>query len=107
MPMTRPTHLDLDRERGLAIEWGDGTKFFLTLAVLRRYSPSADARELRKAMAANPLTVLPNSANDAPLTALGAEFVGNYALRIHFSDGHSTGIYAWDYLRELCGTHAS
>ena len=27
--------------------------------------------------------------------------VGNYAIRIHFSDGHSTGIYSWDYLKSL------
>ena len=27
--------------------------------------------------------------------------VGNYAIRLHFDDGHSTGIYTWDYLREL------
>ncbi len=101
----RPTHLDLDQNKGLSIEWQDGSKFFLTLAVLRRYSPSADAKELRKAMAANPLTVLPTSGSSDPLTALGAEFVGNYALKIHFSDGHSTGIYSWEYLRELCAEH--
>ncbi len=103
----RPTHLDLDRKRGLAIEWADGGKYFLSLAVLRRYSPSADAKELRKAIAANPLTVLPTSPSTEPLSALGAEFVGNYALRIHFSDGHSTGIYSWEYLRELCAEHGA
>ncbi|MSR41714.1 MAG: DUF971 domain-containing protein [Phycisphaerales bacterium] len=107
MQTERPTHLDLDRNRGLSIAWADGTTFFLTLPILRRFSPSADARELRKAMAANPLTVLPSNGTNEPLTALGAEFVGNYALKIHFSDGHSTGIYAWSYLRELCETHAA
>lgn len=30
-----------------------------------------------------------------------AELVGNYALRIAFSDGHRTGIYSWRYLREI------
>jgi DUF971 family protein len=28
--------------------------------------------------------------------------VGNYALQFHFSDGHDSGIYSWDYLHELC-----
>ena len=42
-----------------------------------------------------------NSPRGENLTALGAELVGNYALRINFSDGHSTGIYSWDYLREI------
>ena len=27
--------------------------------------------------------------------------VGNYAVQLHFSDGHNTGIYSWDYLHEL------
>jgi DUF971 family protein len=35
------------------------------------------------------------------LTALDAELVGNYAIRIRFSDGHSTGIYSWRYLRSI------
>ena len=38
---------------------------------------------------------------DGPITAKGAELVGNYALRIDFSDGHSTGIYTFEFLREL------
>ncbi len=29
------------------------------------------------------------------------DLVGNYAIRIAFDDGHDTGIYAWEYLREL------
>jgi DUF971 family protein len=28
--------------------------------------------------------------------------VGNYALQIDFSDGHTTGIYSYDYLRTIC-----
>jgi DUF971 family protein len=28
--------------------------------------------------------------------------VGNYALKIHWSDGHNTGLYTWDHLRRLC-----
>lgn len=53
-------------------------------------------------MARNPLTVLPsNATSNGPLTALDAELVGNYAIRIHFSDGHETGIYSWSYLREI------
>lgn len=64
-------------------------------------SPSADARDLRERMAANPLTVLPATAAVGPLTAVDAELVGRYAIRIRFSDGHDTGIYSWRYLRQL------
>ena len=33
----------------------------------------------------------------------GFTYVGNYAIRIQFSDGHSTGIFSWDYLAEIAG----
>ena len=80
----------------------DGVTSFYPIAHLRRMSPSAEQRELRKEIKRNPLTVLPASAaSSAPLTATSAELVGNYALRITFSDGHHTGIYSWEYLREI------
>lgn len=98
-----PAHLDLDKEKGLTVQWSDGTKSFYPIALLRKLSPSAEARQLREEMESNPLTILPASAvgDGKPLTALGAEMVGNYAIRIQFSDGHNTGIYSWRYLREI------
>jgi DUF971 family protein len=100
---TRPQHVDLQRDRGLTIRWSDGNESFYPIAFLRRMSPSADARVLRQEMARNPLTVLPASTGDAgeDLRAVDAELVGNYAIRIRFSDGHDTGIYSWQYLRRI------
>ena len=100
----RPTHLELDRSNGLHITWPDGLRTFYPVAYLRRHSPSADARELREQLAANPLTVLPASAAAGPLRAESIELVGNYACRIRFSDGHDTGIYSWRYLRSIAPT---
>jgi DUF971 family protein len=97
----RPVHLELERDRGLTVEWSDGRRSFYPVVYLRRHSPSADAKTLRESLAANPLTVLPSSAATGPLRAESAELVGNYALRIEFSDGHRTGIYSWTYLREI------
>lgn len=98
----QPAHLDLKRDRGLTVQWADGTTSYYSVAYLRRHSPSAEARELRAEMARNPLAVLPASASaGGALTALGAELIGNYALRIRFSDGHDTGIYSWEYLRQI------
>ncbi|MFN0010659.1 MAG: DUF971 domain-containing protein [Phycisphaerales bacterium] len=97
-----PKKLDLKKDKGLTIEWADGTTSYYSVPYLRKFSPSADSRQLRDEMAKNPLTVLPQGfASAGALTATGAELVGNYALRITFSDGHSTGIYSWDYLREI------
>ncbi|QDU72070.1 gamma-butyrobetaine hydroxylase-like domain-containing protein [Mucisphaera calidilacus] len=95
-----PSRLDLDRENALTIRWSDGRVSVYPIAYLRRLSPSADAREMRKEIESNPLTVLP-STDGGPLRAESAELVGNYALRIRFSDGHDTGLYSWAYLREI------
>jgi DUF971 family protein len=101
----RPQHIDLDRDRGLTLSWDDGTHAFVTTAVLRRESPSADARELRAEMQRNPFTVLPASQSEGPLRIDAVEPIGHYALRIRFSDGHDTGIYTWKYLHALCVKH--
>lgn len=95
-------HLDLKKDRGLTVQWADGSTSYYSIAYLRRMSPSAEARELREQMASNPLAILPSApAPSGTLTALSAELVGRYALRIRFSDGHDTGIYSWDYLRQI------
>ncbi|MCC6909762.1 MAG: DUF971 domain-containing protein [Phycisphaerales bacterium] len=101
--LAKPQHLDIKRDRGLTVEWADGTTSFYSVAYLRKWSPSAEARELRDQLARNPLAVLPKSAvsDGTPLTIVDAEFVGHYAIKIHFSDGHDTGLYSWDYLREI------
>lgn len=101
--MDQPRLLDLKKDRGLTVEWADGYTSYYSIAYLRRMSPSADQRELLKEMESNPLTVLPArlAARGASLVAESAELVGNYALRIAFSDGHDTGIFSWAYLRSI------
>ncbi len=99
----QPVHLDLQKDRGLTVRWSDGAESFYSIEYLRKNSPSADARQLREELESNPLAILPTSAvgDGQPLTATGAEMVGNYAIRIIFSDGHETGIFSWRYLREI------
>jgi len=102
--MDAPAKLDMRKDHGLTIRWADGSTSEYSVAHLRRMSPSADAREMRKQLATNPLAVLPASTGRGragPLTVVDAELVGNYAIRIRFSDGHDTGIYSWAYLREI------
>ena len=103
MSTNAPTQLDLDKAKGLTVTWADGAESFYPVAYLRRMSPSAEMRELRNEQASNPLTVLPDkmARHDGPIEATGAELVGNYAIRIKFSDGHHTGIYSWEYLRGI------
>jgi DUF971 family protein len=37
-----------------------------------------------------------------PAKPTEAKAVGRYALNFHWNDGHASGIYSWDYLREMC-----
>lgn len=99
-----PRKLDLKKDRGLTVEWDDGSTSYYSIAYLRKMSPSADARQLREEQKSNPLAILPASAARASagtLVAESAEMVGHYALKIRFSDGHDTGLYSWAYLREI------
>lgn len=99
----KPQHIDLNKAQGLTINWSDGSRSFYPIDYLRKMSPSAEMSVLRQEMRDNPLTILPDSmANQSgPLTATNGELVGNYAIRIEFSDGHTTGIYSWNYLRSI------
>ena len=98
-----PTDIDLKKDRGLTIQWADGQSSYYSIAYLRKMSPSADMKQLRAEMQKNPLAVLPASSigGSGEIAATSAELVGNYAIRIRFSDGHDTGIYSWAYLREI------
>lgn len=100
--MQAPVSLDLKKDRGLTVQWADGRTSYYSIAYLRKMSPSADMRQLRDEMSKNPLTVLPSGKPSVrTLVAESAELVGNYAIKIRFSDGHDTGIYSWQYLREI------
>ncbi|MEL7483268.1 MAG: DUF971 domain-containing protein [Planctomycetota bacterium] len=101
MDSLQPASIDLKKDRGLTIEWHDGSASYYSIAYLRKMSPSADMRQLREEMAKNPLAVLPDAPAGEAVVAVDAELVGNYAIRIRFSDGHSTGIYSWAYLRDI------
>lgn len=102
--MDAPASLDIKKDRGLTVTWADGAVSYYPVAYLRRMSPSADMKSLRDEMARNPLAVLPGGARGGasrPLVILEAQLRGNYAIWISFSDGHSTGIYSWEYLRQI------
>jgi DUF971 family protein len=85
----------------LRIEWSDGMTREYSLRELRECCPCATCREKRLHPA--PKTLLPvlSAAETQPLAIRSMKPVGNYAYAISFSDGHDTGIYTIEYLREL------
>lgn len=97
----RPVALKGDAE-ALRIEWSDGVVHRLPWSYLRDNCPCATCRDQKSAPPPEPgaLPIL-SAAEAQPVRASEMKAVGNYAYGIHFSDGHTTGIYALEYLREL------
>ena len=90
-----PTEIKLhQKSRVLEIAFSDGSRFELSYEFLRVYSPSAEVRGHGPGQ-----DVLQAGKKDVDILSL--EPVGSYAVQPHFSDGHATGIYSWDYLYEL------
>jgi len=97
-----PAKLDLKRDEKLEITWKDGRHSIYTLTYLRAMCPCAMCKEVRtpQEKRKSSLNILPGNYSN-PLTILHAELVGNYALRIDWSDDHGSGIYSFEYLNSI------
>ena len=97
-----PTKLAKSGDHRLLIEWSDGQQRSYSFAELRDKCPCASCREKRsQPPAASGLLPVLSAAEARPLEVQGMKPVGNYAYSIEFSDGHDTGIYTFELLREL------
>jgi DUF971 family protein len=83
----------------LAVRWPDGREDFLPGEFLRERSPSAENQGERDILGNVHGGQGPREFPGVRL--VGLHRVGNYAVSLVFSDGHSSGIYSWDYLRAL------
>jgi DUF971 family protein len=97
---------DVNEERQtLEITWGDRHPSVYPLKYLRSRCPCATCRTARSAAEesrSNPFRVIdPKEAATSSVIA-DVEAVGRYGMRIGWADGHSTGIYTFEYLREIC-----
>lgn len=91
----RPTDIKLHQmSRRLEITFDNNAHFTLPCEFLRVYSPSAEVRGHGPGQ-----EVLQLDKEDVNI--VGITPVGQYAVKLTFSDGHDTGLYSWDYLYEL------
>lgn len=86
----------------LVIEWSDGVVHRILWRTLRTACPCATCRvERAKPPQSKPLLAVLKPAEAQPIAPASMRPVGNYAYAIAFNDGHSSGIYSLDLLREL------
>lgn len=96
-----PKELKLHKKSAtLELIYDDSSSYSLTAEFLRVHSPSAEVRGHGKGQ-----EVLQTGKRNVNIKNI--EAVGNYAIKLDFSDGHNTGIYSWEYLQELATNQAS
>ena len=93
--MTPPNNITLSKDKKLLTVSYKNDDFALTSEFLRVYSPSAEVRGHGPGQ-----ETLQLNKQNVEIEKLNP--MGNYAISIHFSDGHTTGIYSWSYLHHLC-----
>jgi DUF971 family protein len=101
-----PEHIAISKSKGIKIDWRDAHRSEYTLAYLRDECPCASCTgahgtEPQKSDYSAE-TKTPFQMFKPTLKMLNVEQVGGYAIRIDWSDGHSTGIYSFDHLRKIC-----
>ncbi len=84
----------------LAIVWEDGSESYIPLEKLRRYCPCAacagEQDVLGREYKGSPVIYKPES-----FLLKNFQTVGGYAMSFQWGDGHSTGIYAYPFLKKL------
>jgi DUF971 family protein len=90
----------------LAVKWEDGTETFIRLETLRRYCPCASC------MGEQDIFGNLYKAPERPYGPRAFELaqlkpVGGYATQPVWGDGHSTGLYTWDWLRRVAEADAA
>ncbi len=107
-PSTDPEHIAISKSRGIEIDWKDGHHSSYGVEYLRDWCPCATCTGAHGTEPRAKTTSAPK-APSSPFQMykprermMNIEPVGNYALRVVWSDGHAAGIYSYDHLRQIC-----
>jgi len=92
--MKTPSDIKLSKDKKQLTITFDKVEYLLSSEFLRIYSPSAEVRGHGPGQ-----EVLQLNKENVEIEKL--QPTGNYAIAIHYSDGHSTGLYSWSYLHHL------
>ena len=102
-----PEHIAISKSKVIEIDWKDGHHSSYNNTWLRDWCPCAGCTgshgtEPRPKTAAASGEPNPFQMYAPKIKMLSIEPVGTYAMRISWNDGHNTGIYSYDHLREIC-----
>jgi DUF971 family protein len=97
-----PERVAISKSKGVVIEWADGHRSEYALKFLRDACPCATCTGAHGQPPARDRVANPLALYKPALKIESVEPVGNYALRIVWNDGHSTGIYSYEHLRLIC-----
>ncbi|MFQ5659822.1 MAG: gamma-butyrobetaine hydroxylase-like domain-containing protein [Gammaproteobacteria bacterium] len=90
-----PVSINLHKKsRRLVISFDDDSTFELSCEYLRVFSPSAEVKGHGPGQ-----EVLQLDKENVNIDEI--EPIGHYAVKLHFDDGHDSGIYSWEYLYDL------
>ncbi|MEM7698647.1 MAG: DUF971 domain-containing protein [Verrucomicrobiota bacterium] len=84
----------------IAIRWSDDREDFFPMDRLRALSPSAETQG-ETDLLGNPISGDQKGVDFTGVTINSWQLVGGYAILFHFSDGHKTGLYSYEYLRTI------
>ena len=92
---------------GVDIVWADGHSSHYDFVFLRDECPCATCNDQRHKKETAKVAAVAGGSSVLPMykpkmRARGAKTLGNYALQMEFTDGHSSGIYSYDHLRTIC-----
>ena len=106
---TDPEHIAISKSRGIEIDWKDGHHSSFGVEYLRDWCPCASCTGAHGTEPRRKTSEMAPSGPPSPFKMyqpktkmVSIEPVGNYALRINWSDGHNTGIYSYAHLRAIC-----
>jgi len=94
-----PVNLKVEGADRLIVEWSDSVRQSITWATLRKNCPCAGCRTEREKP--QPLLPIIKFEETLPPRPRAIEPVGRYAYQIHWNDGHDSGIYTFEVLRQL------
>jgi DUF971 family protein len=102
MVSTDPEHIAISKSKGITIDWKDGHSSSYGLSYLRDNCPCATCTGAHGTPPAAKSSSSAFQLYKHTLKMVDVEPVGNYAIRIVWSDGHSTGIYSYEHFRKIC-----